>query len=104
MERLTPEQAQNRLESGDALLIDVREPMERDLARLDGSIDIPLAQLPQHLDTLPRNRALILMCHHGVRSAMAADFLERHGFERVINLEGGIDAWSRDLDSGVPRY
>lgn len=104
MERLTPEQARERLEGGDALLVDVREDMERELARLPGSIDIPLAQLPQQLDALPRNQALILMCHHGVRSAMAADFLERHGFERVINLEGGIDAWSHQLDPSVPRY
>lgn len=104
MERLSPEQARQRLESDDAVLVDVREPMERELARLPGSIDIPLARLPDQLDSLPREQPLILMCHHGVRSAMAADFLERHGFERVSNLEGGIDGWSREVDTEIPRY
>lgn len=104
MERLSPEQARQRLEAGDALLVDVREPMERELARLPGSIDIPLARLPEQLESLPREQPLILMCHHGIRSAMAADFLERHGFERVINLEGGIDGWSREVDTRIPRY
>lgn len=104
MDRLTPEQARQALADDEAVLIDVREPVERDVARLPGGLDIPLGQLPDHLDAIPRDRPLILMCHHGVRSAMAAGFLERNGFTGVCNLEGGIDAWSRKIDARVPRY
>jgi len=104
MKRLSPREAKQRLSEGDACIIDVREDVELELARLEPALHIPLARLPQSLDQIPRDRDLILLCHHGVRSAMAGDFLERNGFDRVINLEGGIDAWSRELDPQIPRY
>ncbi|MDQ2069610.1 rhodanese-like domain-containing protein [Natronospira bacteriovora] len=103
MRHLTPGQARDRLADG-AVLLDVREPVELELASLPDALHIPLARLPQHLDDLPRDRPLIVMCHHGVRSAMAADFLERSGFTDVSNLEGGIDAWSQTVDERIPRY
>jgi len=104
MQRYAPQQARERLAEGQAYLLDVREVAELELAHLEQAIHIPLAELPQSMDTLPRDREIIVLCHHGVRSAMAADFLERNGFESVSNLEGGIDAWSRELDPDIPRY
>ncbi|MCP1728633.1 rhodanese-related sulfurtransferase [Natronospira proteinivora] len=104
MKRISPHNAQQRLSAGDACLVDVREAAELEMARLDPALHIPMAQLPQSLTQLPRERDLIMLCHHGIRSAMAADFLERNGFERVLNLEGGIDAWSREVDPQIPRY
>ncbi|MEA5446030.1 rhodanese-like domain-containing protein [Gammaproteobacteria bacterium AB-CW1] len=104
MQELPAREAHKLLQSGQASLLDVREPSELALAAVDGALHIPLAQLPQCLDRIPRQRPLIVMCHHGVRSAMAADFLERQGFEDVSNLLGGIDAWSQEVDDDIPRY
>ncbi|MCS4503045.1 putative adenylyltransferase/sulfurtransferase MoeZ [wastewater metagenome] len=85
-------------------LIDVREPWEHGTASLAQASLVPLALLPQRLDELSRERPTVVMCHHGVRSAMAAGLLERAGFTDVINLDGGIDAWSVEVDPAVPRY
>jgi len=86
------------------LLLDVREPWEHEIARVEGARLVPLATLPGALDTLDRSREIVVLCHHGVRSLMAAEFLQRNGFARVANLRGGIDAWSGDVDPSVPRY
>ncbi len=85
------------------LLLDVRESWERELARLDDDLHIPLADLPRRLDELPRGREIALYCHHGVRSLAAAQLCEAAGLS-AMNLSGGIDLWSRKLDPRVPRY
>jgi rhodanese-related sulfurtransferase len=86
------------------LLLDVREPYERDLARIEPSIHVPMNDVPQRLPEIPRDRTLVVYCHGGARSAMIAGFLESRGYTRVANLKGGIDAWSRTVDPKVPRY
>lgn len=102
---LTPAQAAKRLAEDDPpLLVDVREPWERDRASIAGAVSIPLGELPARLDDLPRDRDIILHCHHGARSLQAAGWLHSRGFARVANLAGGIDAWSRDVDPSVPTY
>lgn len=102
---ITPKELKERLDKGDKLcLLDVREEWENSLAKLDGSILIPLGTLPQSLDKLDRNSEIIAYCHHGMRSADATGFLLQQGFSKVRNLVGGIDAWSLQIDSGVPRY
>ncbi len=94
-----------RLDKGDKLvLLDVREPWEHALAKLEGSVLIPLGTLPQSLAKLDKNTEIIAYCHHGMRSADATGFLVQQGFANVKNLVGGIDAWSTQVDSGVPRY
>ena len=94
-----------RLDKGDTLvLLDVREPWEHALAKLDGSVLIPLGTLPQSLAKLDKNTEIIAYCHHGMRSADATGFLVQQGFSNVKNLVGGIDAWSIQVDNGVPRY
>ena len=86
-------------------LIDVREPREHQVARIDGSELKPLGQLPQwSLELTDKNEALILHCHHGMRSERACQFLLQQGFTDVTNLTGGIDEWSLRIDPGVPRY
>ena len=86
------------------VLLDVREPYERDLAAIEPSLHIPLREVPDRLSEIPRDRTIVVYCHGGARSAMIAGFLEGEGYADVANLSGGIDAWSRKVDPKVPRY
>jgi rhodanese-related sulfurtransferase len=102
---ISPKELSTRLDNGDKLvLVDVREEWEYALAKLDGSILIPLGTLPQSLARLNRDAEIIAICHHGMRSADATNFLLQQGFSNVKNLVGGIDAWSIQVDGTVPRY
>jgi sulfur-carrier protein adenylyltransferase/sulfurtransferase len=85
-------------------LIDVREPGEWAIARIDGARLIPLAQIPSSIRSLDKSRDIVVMCRSGVRSADAIRFMQREGFTRVKNLAGGILRWSADVDPRVPRY
>lgn len=90
------------------LLLDVREAWEFALAaiRLEGAhtLHVPMGQVPQRLAELDPAQPILCICHHGMRSAQVVAFLERAGFVSVYNLAGGIDAWSTQVDAGVPRY
>ncbi len=102
---MTPSELAQRLTSGEALdLIDVREPFEWQIARIPGARLVPLGTLRHALSSLDPARATVVYCHHGIRSAHAADELRAAGFSRVWNLTGGIDRWSSDVDGTVPRY
>lgn len=85
-------------------LLDVREEWEYSLARIEGATLIPLGTLPQSLSKLKKDEPIVAYCHHGMRSADATGFLLQQGFANVRNLTGGIDAWSLQIDSSVPRY
>ncbi|MBI1395554.1 MAG: sulfurtransferase [Betaproteobacteria bacterium] len=85
-------------------ILDVRQPWEHALCALAGSVAVPLAELPARAGDLNAERDWVVVCHHGVRSLHAASFLERLGFPRVFNLQGGIDAWARDVDPAIARY
>lgn len=106
VEEIEPETVAEKLRADPkaVLLLDVREPYERDLARIEPSMHIPMAEIPDRAEELPRDREIVVYCHGGTRSAMVAGFLEARGFERVANLSGGIDAWSVTVDPKVPRY
>lgn len=90
------------------LVLDVREPWELQTASVaaDGFdlVVIPMGLLPERLAELDASRSVACLCHHGMRSQRVAAFLEHHGFERVANISGGIDAWSQERDPAVPRY
>ena len=90
------------------LLLDVREPWEFALAaiRVDGcaTLHIPMNAIPARLGEIDAAQPVVCICHHGVRSAQVVAFLERQGYPAVYNLAGGIDAWSTQIDAGVPRY
>ena len=86
-------------------LIDVREPDEYALTRIEGSELIPMGTIPANLQSLDDSEiGLIVICHHGVRSLQVAAWLRSHGVENAQSMEGGIDAWSRTVDPTVPRY
>jgi rhodanese-related sulfurtransferase len=82
----------------------VREPYEHRIARLEAARLIPLRTLAAAAGELDPARETVVLCHHGIRSAAAAELLRGRGFRSVRNLEGGIDAWSLDVDPSVPRY
>jgi rhodanese-related sulfurtransferase len=89
---------------GDVVLLDVREPDELAIASVDGALHIPMREIPARLGELDASKPLVVMCHAGGRSRRVAEFLQGNGFPNVFNLQGGIDAWSTQLDSRVPRY
>jgi adenylyltransferase/sulfurtransferase len=104
---ITAQQLKDRLERGERILIvDVREPHEWDICNLSalGATLIPLRELPAHAGDLPRDRDIVVHCKLGGRSARAADYLRQAGFERVLNLQGGIRAWAQTIDADMPVY
>ncbi len=105
LSNLSPVEVRDALLSRtDVMLVDVREPAEHAVARIEGATLIPLRTLPQHLGSLPRDREIVLLCHHGMRSEMAVDFLLSQGYPRVSHMVGGIDRWSDDVDPAVRKY
>ncbi len=86
-------------------LIDVRQPEEFDFCRIEGSLLIPLGELPRRVEELAIDKPIVLICHHGVRSMQALAYLQhRHGLTNLLNLRGGIHAWSQRVDPSVPVY
>jgi rhodanese-related sulfurtransferase len=103
--QLSAPELQNKLSNDDNIfLLDVREPYEFAYASLANSVLIPLGQLQRRIGELDPEREIVVICHHGVRSQQAALYLAHHGFKKVVNLSGGIDAWSLECDASVPRY
>lgn len=90
------------------VLLDVREPWEFELARIElpglSTLHMPMQSVPTRLGELPRTQPVVCICHHGARSAQVAAYLMQHGYDDVYNLAGGVDAWSTQVDAGVPRY
>jgi rhodanese-related sulfurtransferase len=85
-------------------ILDVREAPELAICRLEGALHIPMAELPERLTDVPTQEPLIVLCHHGVRSQMVVGLLRHAGWRNVVNLDGGIDAWAREVDDSVARY
>ena len=85
-------------------LLDVREPWEVALATLPEALTIPMSALPERADTLPADRPLVVLCHHGQRSSQVTAWLQRKGYDKAVNLDGGIDAWARTVDSTMATY
>jgi rhodanese-related sulfurtransferase len=103
-ENITASGLKGRLEAGDRLvLLDVREPWEFELARIEGSSLIPMSELQERFTELDPDAETVVICHHGNRSSYVTRALRRAGFEKVLNLEGGIDAYS-SVDESVPTY
>ena len=102
---MSPHELKRRMDAGDPFeLIDVREPFEYEIARIDGAKLIPLGEIAERLVELEREQPIIVHCHSGKRSAQAVRLLQQRGFAKVYNLEGGIDAWSEQIDPNVPQY
>jgi adenylyltransferase/sulfurtransferase len=101
---ITPRELAERLRTGGVVLLDVREPFEWEIARIDGAELVPLAQVPAHIASLDPSREYVIHCKSGVRSAKAVRQLRAAGFARVHNLAGGILRWSADVDPTVAKY
>ena len=105
IKQLTAIELKTKMQDKESLfLLDVREPFEFAHARIEGSVPIPLDQIPARLKELDMDQEIVVICHHGMRSMQAANFLTQVGFDNISNLVGGIDAWSLQCDSSVARY
>ena len=91
MLRMSAPELATHLQTASPLLLDVREPWEFDICHIDGSVNLPMGQLPARLDELDGHDEIVVICHHGVRS-------------RQVNLDGGVDAWARSVDPDMPVY
>jgi len=85
-------------------LLDVREDWEREICSFEGSLNISLTKLVESIALLPTDRPVVVMCHHGIRSMHAVQWLSAQGFDNAVNLDGGIDAWARRIDQSVAVY
>jgi rhodanese-related sulfurtransferase len=85
-------------------ILDVREAPELAICALAGALHIPMGELPERMEDIPTHEPLIVLCHHGVRSQMVVGLLRHAGWRNVVNLDGGIDAWAREIDDSVARY
>jgi rhodanese-related sulfurtransferase len=86
------------------ILLDVREDWEYQTCHLENSLHIPMNDVPNALQQLDQDKTIVVICHHGMRSLQVAHYLETVGYENLINLRGGIDAWARDVDNTMPVY
>ncbi|MBI2814346.1 MAG: sulfurtransferase [Opitutae bacterium] len=87
-----------------AIVLDVREPFEVATCAVAGSRHIPMRQIPETLPDLPRDRLILVLCHHGGRSLRVTQYLRANGFAQVRNVAGGIDAWAEQIDPTLARY
>jgi adenylyltransferase/sulfurtransferase len=102
---VSPADLNREMQANDILLLDVREPYELKFASFGvPHVHIPLCDLPARAEELPREREIVVACRSGSRSAHAARYLRDLGYTRVRNLEGGINAWSDQVDPSIPKY
>ena len=86
------------------VLIDVREPWEFELCRIEGAQLLPMGSVPSRMQELDPDADMVLICHHGMRSMQVGMFLQQQGFSRLRNLSGGIAAWAAQVDPAMPTY
>jgi rhodanese-related sulfurtransferase len=102
---ITPREVSQRIERGDKfLLVDVREKWEYEAAHIEGSVLVPLREVPTYLGQLTAAGDVVCLCHHGVRSMDAAAWLRSKGVPGARSMAGGIDRWTTEVDPLVPRY
>jgi len=102
---IAPSELESSLRRGEELvLVDVRETLELAICRIEGSRHLQLSEFPLRARELDPARPTVCICHHGIRSAIAAAALAALGFERVFNLSGGIDRWAEEIDPRMARY
>ena len=106
MQSIQPEVLKNRLDEPASAprLVDIREPWEYDICRIDGSENMAMADLAARLGEMGPGRDTVLICHHGMRSRQVAEYLSSLGLSGIMNLEGGLDAWARTVDPDMPQY
>jgi len=106
MRELNAQQLQAYLDGCETqpLLLDVRQPWEVDICKIENSVFIPMSQIPGQLDGLDSDRETVVICHHGIRSRSVGRYLEHAGFSNIINLSGGVDQWAKTVDGQMATY
>ena len=104
MQRFSATQLADYLKTHQPRLIDVREPWEFDICHIDGSELLPMSRLPEQLEQFHQSTEYVIICHHGIRSMQVINFLHHHHIQNTINLDGGVDAWAREVDLSMPVY
>jgi rhodanese-related sulfurtransferase len=102
---ISPIELKSKLDNRETVtLLDVREPWEYGVSRIEGSRHIPMNEVPSRLADLDPDAHIVAVCHHGVRSLQVAAWLRQMGYERAQSMSGGIDAWAKAVDPAVPLY
>ena len=105
MRHFTPRDLKTHLDQGgQPVLLDVREPWEFEYCRIEGSELIPMGQIHTRLKDIDPKAEVVVICHHGIRSRQVAYYLETQGFTDVVNLEGGVERWAREVDPTMKQY
>jgi rhodanese-related sulfurtransferase len=104
MRTITASDLYTHLQSASPVLLDVREPAEYEICHIPNSTLIPMGEITSRIQELDEDDEIVCICHHGMRSMQVAMYLENQGFHNVVNLTGGVDAWSNDVDASMPRY
>ena len=86
------------------LLLDVRQPWEYDICKIENSVLIPMSKVPAELESLDSDHETVVICHHGIRSRSVGRYLEQAGFSNIINLSGGVAQWAQTVDTQMPTY
>ena len=101
---LTPKEFKDYLIDDEVTLVDVREQWEFDICQISGAILMPMGEIAMTYVNLNKDSKIALYCHSGIRSMRVADFLLSQGFQSLANLQGGIDAWTQEIDTTLERY
>ena len=104
MRSISVSQLAARIENDVPMLLDVRENWEYEICHIEGSINIPMHEIPQNLAQLQDAGEIVVICHHGIRSQNVIRFLQQQSVDELVNLDGGVDAWAREVDPDMPVY
>ncbi len=105
MKTILPEELKKRLDAGEKpILLDVREPWEFSICKIEGSVNISMSEPEKLINELNANDEIIAICHHGMRSYQVCNYLENNDFNKVLNLDGGIDSWAKTIDTDMAQY
>lgn len=104
MRRMEASELSDYLQSASPLLLDVREPWEFEICHLADSVNIPMGQIPQQLELVRTAEECVVICHHGVRSMQVISYLIQQSCDKLINLDGGVDAWAHQVDQDMALY
>lgn len=103
--QIEPQKVKEKMARGErVVLVDVREPWEQSVCRIEGAVLAPMKDLPAHLDSIENADEVVVYCHLGVRSINAAAWLREQGIENAQSMIGGIDRWAKEIDPSVARY
>ena len=105
MKTILPEELKKRLDAGEKpILLDVREPWEFSICKIEGSVNISMSEHEKLISELNANDEIIAICHHGIRSFQVCNYLENNDFNKVLNLDGGLDSWAKTIDTDMAQY